>query len=96
MAGRSRAGYRVLIVLLIAAAVGIEAQRGELLTRGVEANLNLNQLPWGQASLEHAVPSSEAGVSGVFLLPFAGQGAIKLKPHTVCTSHLRRRVHALV
>jgi len=83
VAGRSRAGYRVLIVLLIAAAVGIQAQRGELLTRGVEANLNLNQLPWGQASLEHAVPSSEAGVSGVFLPPFAGQGAIKLKPHTV-------------
>jgi hypothetical protein len=95
VAGRARAGYRVLLLLLIAA-VGIQAQRGELLQRGAQASLNLDQLPWGQASLDHAVPSSEAGVSGVFLPPFAHQGAIKLKPHTVCSSHLRRCVHALV
>ena len=76
--------------------MGNQAQRGALLQRGAQASLDLDQQLWGQTALDHAVPSSEAGVSGVFLPPFAHQGAIKLKPHTVCSSHIRRRVHALV
>ena len=95
---RASAGNLVFPVLLLLAAAGrVQAQHGALLQRGAQASLKLDQLPRGQESLDHDVPSSEAGVSGVFLPPFAHHGATELKkPHTVRMSHYWSYAHALV